>query len=158
RRRAGGDRHVRRARGLHARAGRDACVAGREWHRAGERADRNVSRAGCAGVRALRRDGRQGTVTGRREGGPTMRVRGERAGGEPTGAGPATRAPELAIAFDVATLEAALALDAALGPGPELAKVGLELFTGAGPESVRALRARGRRVFLDLKLHDIPHT
>src|SRR5262249_35673137 len=31
-------------------------------------------------------------------------------------------------------------------------------FTGAGPESVRALRARGRRVFLDLKLHDIPRT
>jgi orotidine-5'-phosphate decarboxylase len=65
---------------------------------------------------------------------------------------------ELAIAFDVPTLEAALELDARIGEGPELAKVGLQLFTSAGPEAVRALRARGRRVFLDLKLHDIPHT
>jgi len=78
--------------------------------------------------------------------------------GEPAASGLEKRRPELAIAFDVATLEAALALDAALGPGPELAKVGLELFTTAGPESVRALRERGRRVFLDLKLHDIPNT
>jgi orotidine-5'-phosphate decarboxylase len=67
-------------------------------------------------------------------------------------------APEFAIAFDVPTLEAALALDAKLGPGPELAKVGLELFAAAGPEAVSALKARGRRVFLDLKLHDIPNT
>ena len=66
--------------------------------------------------------------------------------------------PEFAIAFDVATLDAALALDAKLGRGPELAKVGLELFAAAGPEAVRALKARGRRVFLDLKLHDIPNT
>jgi orotidine-5'-phosphate decarboxylase len=67
-------------------------------------------------------------------------------------------APEFAIAFDVPTLEAALALDAKLGAGAELAKVGLELFAAAGPEAVRALKARGRRVFLDLKLHDIPNT
>jgi orotidine-5'-phosphate decarboxylase len=65
---------------------------------------------------------------------------------------------ELAIAFDVATLEQALALDERLGAGPELAKVGLELFTAAGPDAVKALRSRGRRVFLDLKLHDIPNT
>jgi orotidine-5'-phosphate decarboxylase len=67
-------------------------------------------------------------------------------------------APEFAIAFDVPTLEAALALDSKLGAGPELAKVGLELFAAAGPEAVRALKGRGRRVFLDLKLHDIPNT
>jgi len=47
------------------------------------------------------------------------------------------RSAEIAIAFDVATLEDALALDARLGPGPELAKVGLELFTGAGPRAVQ---------------------
>jgi len=65
---------------------------------------------------------------------------------------------ELAIAFDVESLEQALALDERLGAGPEIAKVGLQLFAAAGPEAVRSLRARGRRVFLDLKLHDIPNT
>ena len=65
---------------------------------------------------------------------------------------------ELAIAYDVGSLEEALALDDRLGPGPEIAKVGLELFTAAGPEAVKALARRGRRVFLDLKLHDIPNT
>ncbi len=69
-----------------------------------------------------------------------------------------TGAPEIAIAFDVASLDAALALDARLGPGPELAKVGLELFVAVGPEALNALKSRGRRVFLDLKLHDIPNT
>ena len=65
---------------------------------------------------------------------------------------------EIAIAYDVASLEEALALDDRIGPGPEIAKVGLELFTAAGPDAVRALAGRGRRVFLDLKLHDIPAT
>lgn len=65
---------------------------------------------------------------------------------------------DLAVAFDVPTLADALALDERLGAGPEFAKVGLQLFTAAGPDAVRALKARGRRVFLDLKLHDIPHT
>jgi orotidine-5'-phosphate decarboxylase len=65
---------------------------------------------------------------------------------------------EIAVAFDVASLEEALALDEALGQGPEYAKVGLQLFGAAGPPAVRALRERGRRVFLDLKLHDIPNT
>jgi orotidine-5'-phosphate decarboxylase len=65
---------------------------------------------------------------------------------------------EFAIAYDVDSLERALELDARLGEGPEIAKIGLELFTAAGPDVVKALRARGRRVFLDLKLHDIPNT
>ncbi len=65
---------------------------------------------------------------------------------------------EIAIAYDVPTLERALALDERLGPGPEYAKVGLELFAAAGPAAVTALKERGRRVFLDLKLHDIPNT
>ena len=65
---------------------------------------------------------------------------------------------EIAIAYDVPDLRRALALDEALGAGPEYAKIGLELFAAEGPEAVRALKARGRRVFLDLKLHDIPNT
>jgi len=65
---------------------------------------------------------------------------------------------DIAIAFDVDSLDQALALDARLGRGDEYAKVGLQLYTAAGPEAVRALRSRGRRVFLDLKLHDIPNT
>lgn len=65
---------------------------------------------------------------------------------------------EIAIAYDVPTLDDALALDRRLGPGPEYAKVGLELFAAEGPAAVRALKERGRRVFLDLKLHDIPNT
>jgi len=68
------------------------------------------------------------------------------------------RSPEFAIAFDVPTLAEALALEQRLGEGPEFAKLGLELFTAEGPEVVRAFKARGRRVFLDLKLHDIPNT
>ena len=64
----------------------------------------------------------------------------------------------IAIAFDVQTLDEALVLDRRLGEGPEYAKIGLQLFTAAGPEAVRALSERGRRTFLDLKLHDIPNT
>jgi len=64
----------------------------------------------------------------------------------------------IAVAFDVPGLDEALSLDERLGPGDEYAKVGLELFTAAGPEVVRQLKTRGRRVFLDLKLHDIPNT
>ena len=36
-------------------------------------------------------------------------------------------------------------------------KIGMELYYGAGPDIVRRLRERGHRIFLDLKLHDIPH-
>jgi orotidine-5'-phosphate decarboxylase len=64
----------------------------------------------------------------------------------------------LIVALDVPTREAALELDGRLGEEVRWVKVGLELFTAAGPDVVRALGDRGRRVFLDLKLHDIPHT
>ena len=67
-------------------------------------------------------------------------------------------ASDFAVAFDVATLPEALALNHRLGEGPEFAKLGLELFAAEGPAVVREFKARGRRVFLDLKLHDIPNT
>jgi orotidine-5'-phosphate decarboxylase len=62
------------------------------------------------------------------------------------------------VALDVATAERALALAAQLAPAVGAFKVGKELFTSAGPELVRQLRATGAAVFLDLKFHDIPNT
>lgn len=62
------------------------------------------------------------------------------------------------LALDVPSLDAALALLDRLGPDADFVKVGLELFTAEGPRVVERLRREGRRVFLDLKLHDIPNT
>jgi len=64
----------------------------------------------------------------------------------------------LVVAFDTASREQAVAWAAALAGRVGMAKVGLELFTAAGPEVVREIAARGLPVFLDLKLHDIPNT
>ncbi|HRX51566.1 MAG TPA: orotidine-5'-phosphate decarboxylase [Candidatus Krumholzibacteria bacterium] len=61
-------------------------------------------------------------------------------------------------ALDVPDAGAALALAERLGPAARSVKVGMQLFTAAGPDVVRALRARGLEVFLDLKYHDIPNT
>ncbi|MBX7119712.1 MAG: orotidine-5'-phosphate decarboxylase [Gemmatimonadaceae bacterium] len=70
---------------------------------------------------------------------------------------PALRAQPI-IALDVPTLDAARALIDRLGPQADFVKVGLELFTAEGPRVVEWLQREGRRVFLDLKLHDIPNT
>lgn len=64
----------------------------------------------------------------------------------------------VAVALDFETRDAALEMVGRLGASADLYKVGLELFTRCGPELVRELRERDLRVFLDLKLHDIPHT
>jgi orotidine-5'-phosphate decarboxylase len=66
--------------------------------------------------------------------------------------------PELILALDVPALADAKALLPRLPPELVYVKVGLELFTREGPEAVRALTERRKRVFLDLKLHDIPNT
>jgi orotidine-5'-phosphate decarboxylase len=66
-------------------------------------------------------------------------------------------AERIILALDRGDAEAALALAAAI-PALRWVKVGLELFTTAGPAVVRELRQRGLRVFLDLKFHDIPAT
>ena len=64
----------------------------------------------------------------------------------------------LALALDVDDLVVALRLARRLRPWFAVAKVGFELFGAAGPETVSALTVEGYRVFLDLKLHDIPTT
>lgn len=64
----------------------------------------------------------------------------------------------MALALDVDDLVLALRMATRLRPWFSLAKVGLELFAAAGPEVVSALTIEGYRVFLDLKLHDIPTT
>ena len=64
----------------------------------------------------------------------------------------------LALALDVEDLDAAVALADRLHPWFGVVKVGLELFTAAGPAAVEKLARTDRRVFLDLKLHDIPTT
>jgi orotidine-5'-phosphate decarboxylase len=64
----------------------------------------------------------------------------------------------LALALDSEDLAGALQLARRLHPWFSVAKVGLELFTAAGPDAVRALVDEGFSVFLDLKLHDIPTT
>jgi orotidine-5'-phosphate decarboxylase len=62
------------------------------------------------------------------------------------------------VALDVPQVETALQLAAELAPVVGAFKIGGELFTSAGPEIVRRIRATGAAVFLDLKFHDIPNT
>lgn len=62
------------------------------------------------------------------------------------------------IALDVPGVEAAFKMVDRLGDSVSFYKVGAPLFTQGGPEIVRELKRRGKRVFLDLKYHDIPNT
>ena len=64
----------------------------------------------------------------------------------------------IVLALDTTDLEEARAWAVSAGPAIGMVKVGLQLFGAQGPQAVRALRADGHRVMLDLKLHDIPAT
>ena len=64
----------------------------------------------------------------------------------------------LIVALDVSTSREALELVRRIGDAAGIYKIGLQLFTAAGPDLVRDLVQSGRQVFLDLKLHDIPNT
>ena len=64
----------------------------------------------------------------------------------------------LIVALDVSTASAAQKIVAAVGDSALTYKVGMQLYTAEGPQVVRDLVASGRRVFLDLKYHDIPNT
>ncbi len=70
---------------------------------------------------------------------------------------PALRA-KLALALDVDDLVAAIRLGRELKDYFGVAKIGLELYSAAGPEAIGAISDLGYSVFLDLKLHDIPTT
>ena len=62
------------------------------------------------------------------------------------------------VALDFSSAKTALDMVGTLGDVAGFYKVGLELFTRVGPSIVEELRSRRKRVFLDLKLHDIPNT
>ncbi len=65
--------------------------------------------------------------------------------------------PELIVALDVDRERVDKVLER-LGEGQVWYKVGYRLFLQAGPEVVHYLKSRGKKVFLDLKFHDIPNT
>jgi len=67
-------------------------------------------------------------------------------------------ADKIIVALDVATKEKAVELVQELIDQISFFKIGLQLYTAEGPEIVRAVLATGSKVWLDLKLHDIPTT
>ena len=69
-----------------------------------------------------------------------------------------TARDRLALALDVGDRASAMALVERFGSDFGVMKIGLELFTAEGPALVRDIVATGSRVFLDIKLHDIPNT
>ncbi len=65
---------------------------------------------------------------------------------------------QIIVALDVDTASAALGLVSKLHGKVGLFKIGSQLFTAEGPQLIRDIVHMGERVFLDLKLHDIPNT
>jgi orotidine-5'-phosphate decarboxylase len=65
---------------------------------------------------------------------------------------------KLIVALDLPTADAARDMVARVGNTAGAYKVGLQLFTAEGPRLVQELARSGHKVFLDLKLHDIPNT
>ena len=68
------------------------------------------------------------------------------------------RTNKLIVALDVDNAQKARELVRALRGVAGMFKIGMQLFTTAGPALVREIISSGERVFLDLKYHDIPNT
>ena len=67
-------------------------------------------------------------------------------------------AKDVIVALDFARAEETLAFLDGFRDEKPYVKIGMELFYGEGPKIVREIKARGHKIFLDLKLHDIPNT
>lgn len=65
---------------------------------------------------------------------------------------------DVIVACDFPSAEATLRFLDQFTDRKPFVKIGMELFYGAGPDIVRQIKERGHRIFLDLKLHDIPNT
>jgi len=66
--------------------------------------------------------------------------------------------PRLIVALDLETFDEARKLVDDLGDSVDIFKVGSQIFTAYGPFIIRYLQSKGKKVFLDLKFHDIPNT
>ena len=67
-------------------------------------------------------------------------------------------ATDVIVALDFPTAQQTLEFLDKFGSVKPFVKIGMELYYAEGPEIVRQIKARGHKVFLDLKLHDIPNT
>ena len=65
---------------------------------------------------------------------------------------------DIIVALDVNSRQEAVEKVKAIGDSIGFYKIGLELFTAEGPDVVKAVKDLGKRIFLDLKFHDIPRT